>query len=106
MEENFLFLLQSTKLIKSGDYNQDDIDFINELVLSIDNDLLIDYNSNITISSLGNDLDFYIKVVNFLIKYFEDEENYESCFFLKKKLDESLDIKTKKLTENEYIKNV
>lgn len=106
MEENFLFLLQSTKLIKSGDYNQDDIDFINELVLSIDNDLLIDYNSNITISSLGNDLDFYIKVVNFLIKYFEDEENYESCFFLKKKLDESLDIKTKKLTENEHIKNV
>lgn len=106
MEENFLFLLQSAKLIKSGDYNQDDIDFINELVLSIDNDLLIDYNSNITISSLGNDLDFYIKVVNFLIKYFEDEENYESCFFLKKKLDESLDIKTKKLTENEHIKNV
>jgi hypothetical protein len=106
MEENFLFLLQSAKLIKSGDYNQDDIDFINELVLSIDNDLLIDYNSNITISSLGNDLDFYIKVVKFLIKYFEDEENYESCFFLKKKLDESLDIKTKKLTENEHIKNV
>lgn len=106
MEENFLFLLQTAKLVKSGNYDDADIDFFNELVLSIDNDLLIDYNSTSTIKSLGNDLDFYIKIVEFLISYFEDTEEYERCFFLKKKLDESIDIKTKNLTENEHIKNV
>lgn len=106
MEENFLFLLQTAKLIKSGNYDDTDIDFINELVLSVDYDLLIDYNSTSTIKSLGNDLDFYIKIVEFLIGYFEDTEEYERCFFLKKKLDESIDIKTKNLTENEHIKNV
>lgn len=106
MEENFLFLLQTAKLIKSGNYDDTDVDFINELVLSIDNDLLIDYNSNSTIKSLGNDLDFYIKIVEFLISYFEDTEEYERCFFLKKKLDASIDIKSKNLTENEHIKNV
>jgi hypothetical protein len=106
MEENFLFLLQTAKLIKSGNYDEGDIDFINELVLSVDNDLLIDYNSTTTIKSLGNDLDFYIKIVEFLIGYFEDTEEYERCFFLKKKLDTSIDIKSKNFTENEHIKNV
>jgi hypothetical protein len=106
MEENFLFLLQTAKLIKSGNYDDDDIDFINELVLSIDNDLLIDYNNTTTIKSLGNDLDFYNKVVKFLISYFEDNEEYEKCYFLKKKLDESIDIKSKNYIENESIKNV
>ncbi len=106
MEENFLFLLQTAKLIKSGNYDESDVDFINELVLSIDNDLLIDYNSTSTIKSLGNDLDFYIKIVQFLLNYFEDTEEYEKCFFLKKKLDGSYDIKSKNFTENEHIKNV
>jgi hypothetical protein len=106
MEENFLFLLQTAKLIKSGNYDDDDIDFINELVLSIDNDLLIDYNNTTTIKSLGNDLDFYNKVIKFLISYFEDNEEYEKCYFLKKKLDESIDIKSKNYIENESIKNV
>lgn len=106
MEENFLFLLQTAKLIKSGNYDENDVDFMNELVLSIDYNLLIDYNSTSTIKSLGNDLDFYIKIVEFLISYFEDNEEYEKCYFLKIKLDESNDIKTKNLTENEHIKNV
>lgn len=106
MEENFLFLLQTAKLLKSGNYDESDIDFINELVLTIDNDTLFDYNITSTIKSLGNDLDFYIKIVEFLIRYFEDNEEYEKCFFLKKKLDKSNEIKTKNLTENEHIKNV
>lgn len=100
MEENFLFLLQSAKLIKSGQYNDKDIEFINELVLSIDKSLLNGYNRSTSLVILGNDLDFYIKILNFLIKYFEDVENYEKCEVLKNKLDESNKIKTEK---NEYI---
>lgn len=100
MEENFLFLLQSAKLIKSGQYNDKDIEFINELVLSIDKSLLNDYNKSTSLVILGNDLDFYIKILKFLIKYFESIEDYEKCEILKNKLDESNKIKTEK---NEYI---
>lgn len=100
MEENFLFLLQSAKLIKSGQYNDKDIEFINELVLSIDKSLLNDYNKSTSLVILGNDLDFYIKILKFLIKYFESIEDYEKCEVLKNKLDESNKIKTEK---NEYI---
>jgi len=99
MEENFLFLLQSAKLIKSGHYNEKDIEFINELVLSIDNNILNGYNKSTSLIILGNDLDFYIKLLNFLIKHYESVEDYEKCQILKNKLDESLKIKKEK---NEY----
>lgn len=102
MEENFLFLLQSVKHIKSGEYTNEDVDFINDLVLTIDNDTLIEYNNTCSISSLGNDLMFYDKVVKFLIEYYEGTEEYEKCEELKNKLSESMDIKNKNLTNNEY----
>lgn len=102
MEENFLFLLQSVKHIKSGEYTNEDVDFINDLVLTIDNDTLIEYNNTCSISSLGNDLMFYDKVVKFLIEYYEGTEEYEKCEELKNKLSESMDIKNKNLTSNEH----
>lgn len=97
MKDNFLFILQSAKLIKSGNYNYKDIEFINKLVLSIDNKILNDYNKSTSLIILGNDLDFYISVLNFLIKHYENIEDYENCQILKNKLDESLIIK-----KNEY----
>jgi uncharacterized protein related to proFAR isomerase len=102
MEENFLFLLQSAKHIKSGNYADDDIDFITELVLTIDNEILIEYNSTSSITSLGNDLEFFNKIVNFLLRYYEETEEYEKCELLQNKLTESTDIKNQKLTENEH----
>lgn len=102
MEENFLFLLQSIKHIKSGKHTHEDIDFINDLVLTIDNEILIEYNNKCSIGSLGNDLIFYNKILKFLIKYYEGTEEYEKCERLKNKLLESSDIKNIKLTGNEH----
>ena len=102
MEENFLFLLQSAKHIKSGTYTDEDIDFITELVLSIDNEILIDYNSTCSIGSLGNDLEFFNTIVKFLLQYHEETEEYEKCELLQNKLTESADIKNQKLTKNEH----
>jgi hypothetical protein len=101
MEENFLFLLQSVKHIKSGSYTNDDIDFIFDLILTIDNETLIGYNNKCSISSLGNDLEFYNKILRFLIQYYEETEEYEKCKNLKNKLEESMDIKNKNLANNE-----
>jgi hypothetical protein len=102
MEENFLFLLQSVKHIKSGKYTDDDVDFISELVLTIDNEILIDYNNTISVSSLGNDLEFYNAIIKFLLQYYEETEEYEKCELLQNKLTESTDIKNQKLTKNEH----
>jgi hypothetical protein len=93
MEENFLFLLQSAKHIKSGDYTDDDIDFISELVLTIDDEILIGYNTTCSINSLGNDLEFFDTVVKFLLQYYEETEQYEKCELLQNKLNESMGIK-------------
>jgi hypothetical protein len=102
MEENFLFLLHSIKHVKSGNYTHEDIDFINNLVLSIDNQTLIGYNNTYSIGSLGNDLIFFNKTLKFLIEYYEGTEEYEKCEKLKNKLTESLDIKNIKLTNHEH----
>lgn len=89
MEDNFEFLLHSARLIQLGRYDEDDVNFVNELVLSIDNDLLIFYNNNSTIPQLGNDLKIYIKIIKFLMNYYEDTEEYEKCIELRNKLNQT-----------------
>ena len=92
MEDNFEFLLHSARLIQLGRYDDDDINFVYELVLSIDNDLLIFYNNNSTIPQLGNDLKIYTKIVKFLLEFFENTEEYEKCVHLKTKLNQTTQI--------------
>ena len=92
MEDNFGFLLHSARLIQLGRYDEDDIHFVNDLVLSIDNDLLIFYNNHCTIPKLGNDLKIYVKIVRFLIKYYEETEQYEKCIQLTDKLNQTTQI--------------
>ena len=89
MEDTFEFLLHSARLIQLGRYNDEDVNFIHELVLSVDNDLLIFYNNNSTIPKLGNDLKIYKKIVQFLIEYFEETEEYEKCIELTDKLNQT-----------------
>ena len=92
MEDTFEFLLHSARLIQLGRYNDEDVNFINELVLSVDNDLLIFYNNHSTIPKLGNDLKIYKKIIQFLIDYFEETEEYEKCIELSNKLNQTDEI--------------
>ncbi len=94
MESNFMYLIQSTRLIKSGKYNDGDINFIYELLISIDYDILILYYKTSTLIEYINDLELYIQLVNFVITYFEEKEEYEKCLVLNKKIIESKDIKS------------
>lgn len=92
MEDNFEFLLHSARLIQLGRYDDDDINFVHDLVLSIDNDLLIFYYNHSTIPQLGNDLRIYVKIVKFLLDYFENTEEYEKCILLRNKLNQTTHI--------------
>lgn len=92
MEDNFNFLLHSARLIQLGRYDNDDIDFLFEIVLSIDNDLILFYNNHTTIPQIGRDLKVYVKIVKFLMQHFEDNEEYEKCITLRDKLTQTAEI--------------
>lgn len=89
MDETFSFLIHSVRLINSNKASEDDLDFLFELILSIDDDTIINYSSNITIPKLGHDYFLLNRVSNFLLKYYEEKEEYEKCQLIKEKIDHS-----------------
>jgi hypothetical protein len=92
MDETFAYLLQSARLISSNRHTKDDIDFINDLLLSLDNETLIGYSNTKTINTINCDYDLFIKLCRFIIHYYEDNEEYEKCNKLKNRIIESEDI--------------
>jgi hypothetical protein len=61
-----------------------------DFMISIDNEILNDYNMNCSIMIYNNDLELYVEVLDALINIFEDREEYEKCQLLIDKKEESL----------------
>ena len=59
-------------------------------MISIDNEILNDYNMSCSIMIYNNDLELYVEVLDALINIFEDREEYEKCQLLIDKKEESL----------------
>jgi len=89
---NLNFLLQATRVLNKGEYDEDELIMIYNFVTAIDNDILNDYNSTCTIISYDNDLQLYIEIIDALILTFEEREEYEQCEILKGKKDDALTI--------------
>jgi hypothetical protein len=87
---NLNFLLQATRILNKGEYDEDELIMIYNFVTSIDNEILNDYNSTCTIISYDNDLQLYIEIIDALILTFEEREEYEQCEILKNKKDDAL----------------
>lgn len=86
------FLMQATRVLHVGNYDEDELEMVYEFVSSIDNEILNDYNNTCTIISYDNDLQLYIEIVDTLIKIYEEKEEYEKCEILKFKKDDSITI--------------
>lgn len=84
------FLIQSTKVLKEGNYNNDDLKIIYDFMSTLDNELLNLYNNTCTILSYNNDLELSIVIIDSLIQIFEKKEEYEKCGILLKKKNEAL----------------
>lgn len=84
------FLMQATRVLHVGDYDEDELEMVYEFVSSIDNEILNDYNNTCTIISYDNDLQLYVEIVDTLIKIYEEKEEYEKCEILKFKKDDSI----------------
>ena len=98
----FNFLIQATRVLDKGNFDEDELRMIYDFTRKLDNDTLIGYFNNCTILSYRNDLELYIEILDTLIDIFEESEEYEKCEILKKKKDQSLDlISVFKMSEEE-----
>ena len=92
MEMSFNFLIQATRVLHIGNYDEDDIKMVFDYIISLDNEILNDYYSTCTILTYNNDLELYIEIIDALIKIYEEREEYENCELLMIKKEESENI--------------
>lgn len=92
MDMSFNFLIQATRVLHVGNYDESDIKMVFDYVMSLDNDILNDYYSTCSILSYNNDLELYVEIVDALIKIYEEREEYENCEMLMIKKEESIKI--------------
>jgi hypothetical protein len=87
---SFNFLIQATRVLDKESLNEDELDMIYVYVISLDNEILNDYNNTCTILSYDNDLELYIEIIDSLIKIYEEKEEYEKCSLLMQKKEDAI----------------
>ena len=86
------FLLQATRVLSFGNYDDIELSMTYNYLTALDNDILNDYFNTCTILAYNNDLELYIEIIETLIIVFEEREEYEKCAKLKVKKEESINI--------------
>ncbi len=92
MEMSFKFLIQATRVLLVNNYDDEELKMIYNYAVSLDNDILIDYFNSCSLIGFKTDLDLYLEIVEGMIHIFEELEEYEKCFVLKKKKEECIKI--------------
>ena len=77
------FLLQISELIKSNDFDDDDLRMIFLFTTSVDKSILIHYYYSSGIPPFDNDLDRYDELISDLLSIYDEREDYEKCGELK-----------------------
>lgn len=90
------FLLQTTRILHVGNYDEQELNTIYNFLVSVDNVVLNEYNDTCTILSYNCDLELYVEIVDAAILIFEEREEYEKCDKLKNKKEQSLEIMNNK----------
>jgi hypothetical protein len=90
MDMSVNFLLQATRVLSFNNYDEDELKMVYDFIISIDNEILNDYNMSCNILIYNNDLELYVEIVDALINIFEDREEYEKCQILIDKRTESI----------------
>lgn len=89
MDVSFNFLMQATRVLYVGGYDETELVMIYDFIVSVDETVLNDYHNSCTVLTYNNDLELYVEILDILIKIFEEKEEYEKCNFLMKKKAES-----------------
>lgn len=94
MDISFSFLLQATRVLHIGNYDENELASIYDFIVGLDETVLSDYYNTCSILTYPNDLELYIEILEVLIKIYEEKEEYEKCNYLMKKKNQSDIIKT------------
>ena len=86
------FLLQATRVLHVGNYNNEELEMIYKFITKVDNEVLIYYLNSNTVLSYSSDLELYLDIIHSLIGIYEIEEQYEKCIELKLKREEAIKI--------------
>lgn len=78
--------MQVIRLFQKKNYTEDELRMAYDYLLTIDNDVLIMYISNV------EDIELYILALNLILKIYEKKEEYEKCYLIKKKVDSAREI--------------
>ena len=92
IDMSFNFLLQATRILHVGNYDEDELIMIYNYLIALDNEILNDYYNTGKILSYDNDLILYMEILDTAIEIFEEREEYEKCQLLKNKKEESINI--------------
>jgi hypothetical protein len=84
------FLLQATRVLHIGNYDEDEVRMIFDYVRTVDNEMIFNYINTNTIISYDNDLGLLIEVIDKLMVVLEETEDYEKCLVLKNKKEQCL----------------
>ena len=90
MNMSVSFLLQATRVLHVGNYDDDEVRMIYDYIRNVDNDMIFDYINNKTILSYNNDLELLIEIIDRMIQILEETEEYEKCLVLKNKKERCL----------------
>jgi len=86
------FLLQTLVIFEKENHNDENINMIYKFLTNLDNEILNDYYLTNDVIPFQNNLDLCIRVIDTMIKIFEENEEYEKCGYLKNKKDEAIKI--------------
>jgi hypothetical protein len=92
MNMSVSFLLQATRVLHVGNYDDDEVQMIYDFLRNVDNELILEYNSRSTILSYDNDLVLYVEIIDAMLLILEGKEEYEKCQVLKNKKEECIKI--------------
>jgi predicted peroxiredoxin len=90
------FLLQATRILHKGNYDDNEVHMIYDYLKSIDNETLYEYYCTCSVLSYDNDLELFIEILGTAIKVLEEKEKYEKCQALQFKKLECEGIKKQK----------
>jgi hypothetical protein len=96
MDMSISFLLQATRVLHVGNYDDDEVQMIYDYIRNLDNEIIFHYYSNKTILSYENDLELLIEIIDKMIHILEQTEEYEKCLTLKNKKENCIKINLKK----------
>lgn len=92
MYMSFNFILQATRVLNVGNYDEDELKMIYNFLIALDNEVLNEYYYRRTILSYNNDLELYVEILDVMISIYEKREEYEKCHVLKQKKEQSINI--------------